>query len=304
VTPPGEQGAIPTGAPGAHARLITALQALRNADGGWPYYRGKLSRLEPTCWALLGAGVPLASTPLTRWAGPDGLLVEPATGHVNYAFNGLAALAAGRQGTPEPLTRGIVNGLLGATGVTVAPVPAIALDATLQGWSWTPGTFTWVEPTAWCMLALKRWPGEASATRRRLDLGERVLRDRACREGGWNFGNSVIYGNALPAHVPPTAIGVLAMQDQRADPIVTAAVGHLERHALTEGSTTALALSALALLAVGRPAYAVVAALVARCAEADLTSNAAVLGMAACALGAAAHGALPAALALSTVAAA
>lgn len=128
------------------------------------------------------------------------------------------------------------------------------------------------------------------------------MRDRACRGGGWNFGNTVVYGNALPAHVPPTAIGVLAMQDQRTDPIVIAAVGHLERHALIEGSTTALALSALALLAVGRPADAVVDALVARSGEADVTSNAAVLGMAACALGAAAHGELPAALALSTVA--
>ena len=29
----------------------------RNADGGWGYYRGRVSRLEPTCWALLALGV-------------------------------------------------------------------------------------------------------------------------------------------------------------------------------------------------------------------------------------------------------
>ena len=286
----------------ARAGLVITLQALRNADGGWPYYRGKLSRLEPTCWALLGADMALATTPLARWAGADALLVEPATGQVNYAFNALAALAAGAQDAAPAMTRGIIGGLLAVKGVVIERTPVIEQDTSLQGWSWTPGTFTWVEPTAWCMLALKRWPGEPGPTQARLRDAARVMRDRACREGGWNFGNSVVYGNALPAHVPPTAIGLLAMQDQRTDPIVTAAVGHLERHALIEGSTTALALSALALLAVGRPADAVVDALVARSAEADVTSNAAVLGMAACALGAAAPGGLPAALALSTVA--
>lgn len=287
----------------ARMGLVTTLQALRNADNGWPYYRGKLSRLEPTYWALLGADMPLATTPLACWAGADGLLVEPATGQANYAFNALAALAAGGQNADASasMTRGIIGALLAVKGVVIAPTPVIEQDTSLQEWSWTPGTFTWVEPTAWCMLALKRWPGAAGPTQARLGDATRVMRDRACREGGWNFGNGVVYGNALPAHVPPTAIGVLAMQDQRTDPIVTAAVGHLERHALIEGSTTALALSALALLAIGRTFDAVVDALGARSAEPDLTSNAAVLGMAACALGAAAHGALPASLALSTV---
>ncbi len=37
-------------------RLIDMRRALlsaANADGGWGYYPGKASRLEPTCWALL-----------------------------------------------------------------------------------------------------------------------------------------------------------------------------------------------------------------------------------------------------------
>jgi hypothetical protein len=291
---------VTNGARAAHTVVVATLQHLRNADGGWPYYRGKQSRLEPTSWALLGTDAALDSTPLSGWATGDGLLVEPATGQVNYAFNALAALAAsaGRT-TLHALTRGIVHGLIGVKGVTIDRSTVIQQDTTLQGWSWTPGTFTWVEPTAWCMLALKRWPGDATATRARLDVAERVLRDRACAGGGWNFGNGIVYGNALPAHVPPTAIGVLAMQDRASDPLVTAAVRHLERHALAEGSMTALALSALALMAIGRPTDRIMSALIARSEAADVTSNAATLGMAACALDAAASAVRPRALTLS-----
>ena len=289
-----------TAARAAQASLVGLLWQLRNADGGWPYLSGRQSRLESTCWALLGTGAGVDTTPLRAWVNQDGLLTEPATGHVNYTFNALAALAAGADGDrPQPITRGIVNGLLAVQGVVIDASPVIQQDTTLQGWSWTPGTFTWVEPTAWALLALKRWPGDPADTRRRVDVAERVLRDRACAGGGWNFGNGVVYGSALPAHVPPTAAGVMALQDRASDSLVIDAVGYLERHARLEGSTTALALSALALMILGRPSGDIVDALVARCAQADRSSNAAVLGMAACALGAAVTGVPPRALALA-----
>ena len=38
------------------AQMRDALVAARNADGGWPYYAGKASRLEPTVFALLALG--------------------------------------------------------------------------------------------------------------------------------------------------------------------------------------------------------------------------------------------------------
>lgn len=285
---------------GAYASLVAVLWQLRNADGGWPYFSGRQSRLESTCWALLGTSEGMDTTPLPRWVNKTGLLIEPATGQVNYAFNAIAALAASAErDTPQAITRGIVSGLLAVQGVVIDASPVIQQDTTLQGWSWTPGTFTWVEPTAWAMLAVKRWPGDPAATRRRVDVAERVLRDRACAGGGWNFGNGVVYGNALPAHVPPTAAGVMALQDHASDALVEAAVGHLERHARVEGSTTALALSTLALMTLRRPCGDVVDALVVKCAQADRSSNAASLGMAACALSAAAAGRPPRALTLA-----
>jgi len=275
----------------ARASLLSRLAQLRNADGGWPYYRGRQSRLEPTCWAMLATGVPVDATPLARWTTGSGLLVEPSTGQVNYAFNGLAALAIGADPRrPPALVPGVVAGLVAAKGVAVEASPVIQLDTSLQGWSWIPETFTWVEPTAWCMLALKRWPGDPASTSARIEEAERVMRDRVCPGGGWNFGNGIVYGHALPAHVPPTAVGVLALQDRTKSPVVTDAIRFLERHALGEGSTTALALTTLAFAALGRPTASVIEALITQCAETDSLGNVAALGMAALALATVAAG--------------
>jgi hypothetical protein len=75
----------------ARAQLVVSLHQHRNADGGWPYYAGRKSRLEPTSWALLATGAAVTSTPLGTWQHAGGFLVEPSTGEVNIAFNALQA---------------------------------------------------------------------------------------------------------------------------------------------------------------------------------------------------------------------
>ncbi len=61
----------------------------------------------------------------------------------------------------------------------------------------------------------------------RIEIGERMLRDRACGAGGWNYGGSNVYGQELFPYVPTTALGLLAMQDHPGDPIVARALAWL-----------------------------------------------------------------------------
>jgi hypothetical protein len=257
------------------ARLRALLDRTRNRDGGWPYYAGRQSRLEATSWVLLALGQELDGLPLERWRSADGLLIEPGIGSVNFAFNAIAALAlaaagAKRRATGQRVVHALVThkGVAGPNNGTV-----IRQDATLQGWSWTDGTFSWVEPTAWCTLATKKVAPEGAAARARVGEAERLLRDRSCTGGGWNVGAAEIYGQQLPAHVPPTAVGVLAMQDRRDDPVVRAAVDFLRREAHLEGSTTALALSWIALTACGVSDPTLVAKLRDRAAIAEELGN-------------------------------
>jgi hypothetical protein len=269
----------------AHAALVETLGQVRNADGGWPYYAGRKSRLEATCWAALGAGARLDTTPVTGWIAADGLLREPSIGQVNYAFNSLCALVLNAQADrPTPLGSRISESLREAIGVEGPPSDLIRLDPTLRGWSWTPGTVSWVEPTCWCLLLMKHWPEGTRPAQVRIRDAEAMLRDRCCPGGGWNYGNGEVLGKALPAHVPTTAVGVLALQDRLSAPHVAEAIRYLERQALTEPSTMALALSALALAAVQRPANGIVAALTGHAEAAVTFGNVAAIGMAAHAL--------------------
>jgi hypothetical protein len=62
-------------------------------------------------------------------------------------------------------------------------------------------------------------------------VGVEMLLDRACVGGGWNSGNSVVYGVPLPPHVEATAIALLALQDEPRGEIVQASVNWLESQA-------------------------------------------------------------------------
>ena len=275
----------------ARALLIASLHQHRNADGGWPYYAGRKSRLEPTAWALLATGSAVTSTPLGTWQHVDGFFVEPATGEVNIAFNALAVLCAnGVAGSSSAMSDKVMEALIESRGVAVAPHPHARQDSSLRAWSWTTGAFSWVEPTAWALLALKRWATPAAAVNARIATGEKVMCDRACPGGGWNYGNAEVYGKALPGHVPPTAIGIMALQDRVSEPVVGDAVAFIERQALLEGSTTALALSQLALSAVGRVPSRLVDALAAHASRTEAFGNIASIAMAAYALGCAQSG--------------
>jgi hypothetical protein len=233
------------------------LLSLRNPDGGWPYYAGKASRLEPTSWALLAlkaAGEPVATDPLAQWPRRDGWLVDRSSDAVNVAFNALAAIVLVALGAPPAVVAPLQAALVAARGQKIAPSTINRQDNSLQGWAWTDGTFSWVEPTAWGIVALKKTSPRAEAARARIDEAERMLVDRVCRDGGWNHGNSNMLGVELPAYVSTSALGLIAMRDRRADEPIARSLRYLRAHRLRERSAMGLGLTRIALGLYGEPA--------------------------------------------------
>ncbi len=249
--------------------LVEFLLRGRNADGGWGYYPHKASRLEPTAWAILAlretAAAADAAAVLRHWPSNDGLLLERAGGEPNFAFHGQALLVMRACGVEHSEgSASLLGGLQRVKGVAVVPSPSIRQDNSLQAWPWVADTFSWVEPTAWCLLSLKKWASKPGAPvdSGRLDEAERLLIDRSCLSGGWNFGNSNVRGQELRPYIPTTAIALLAMQDRLAHPVVERSLNYLETHATSELSGTTLALTLLALRACGRRDNGVRAALI------------------------------------------
>jgi hypothetical protein len=236
----------------------------RNPDGGWGYAPGKASRLEPTCWALLALDN-IEPSVLTKWPDTGGLLRERRDDGFNVAFHALALITlTARKAQHASGNASLAAALERASGMALDVSPINRQDNRLQGWSWIAGTFSWVEPTAWALLSLKKWARAGGTVDvSRTAVGEKLLADRCCVQGGWNYGNSNMLGKELRPYVPTTALGLLALQ-QVSVPAVTRSLERLERFSCAEPSAVALSLAVLGLSAYGRPSTAARALLASR----------------------------------------
>jgi hypothetical protein len=263
------------------------LLTSRNSDGGWGYYPGKSSRLEPTCWALLALREADPGI-LRTWPVDNGLLLERRGGEPNYGFHavGLLTLLA-RNLDHQAGAATLLAGIQRVKGVALPESTINRQDNKLQGWSWFPETFSWVEPTAWALLALKKWRKARGVVLdlTRVDQANALLVDRVCTEGGWNYGNSNMLGQDLRPYVPTTAVALLALIDRPSESAVKRSADYLERDATSEPSGVALSLALMALRAFGRSIELVRAALVEQVPTTLAMNNHLAAALTLCALG-------------------
>ena len=81
-------------------------------------------------------------------------------------------------------------------------------DTSIQGWPWIENTHSWIEPTALSILALKI-AGYTEHTRVR--EGIQMIMDRQLDRGGWNYGNTSVFGKELFPMPASTAIAISAL---------------------------------------------------------------------------------------------
>ena len=211
------------------ASRLDLLRSWQNADGGWGYFPGHTSWLEPTAYALLA----LAHDPeseccargwrlLRSWQLPDGAWRAcAAVGEPHWATSLVVTLHAWAGVSDERFRRG-VRWLAGSTGTETRPLSRLAhwvrpglveYDPALSGWPWRTGSSAWVEPTAHALMALRGAArhGNDGALAGRIGTGERMLLERRCRDGGWNYGNRRVLGADLPSFPETTAMALMAL---------------------------------------------------------------------------------------------
>jgi len=207
---------------------LAILKATQNPDGGWGYFPEKPSWLEPTAYALLAlaeerdAAVDRGWNLLRSWQRPDGAFRPCAAVDDPHWSTSLVVTLACMTGVIDDVFHRGLGWLLSSAGVEGQPFfrlvhwirPSIVeLDPSLPGWPWEVGASSWVEPTAHALMALrcaaKCVPRPDLASR--IVLAERMLLDRRCRDGGWNFGNRRVLGADLPSYPETTALALMAL---------------------------------------------------------------------------------------------
>ncbi|HWE39086.1 MAG TPA: hypothetical protein VG406_21235 [Isosphaeraceae bacterium] len=197
-----------------------ALLELRGGGDSWGYQPGLRPDVEPTALAALalladdpGRHAPAARAAADWLAGrqrPDGALGAGKEGDepgwsTSYAMVLWAAL-----GSHGAHLGRAARWLLGRRG-DVLPRDAVGVighDTTIPGWPWVEGTHSWLEPTAWAVLALG---GAGLLAHPRTRDGVRLIRDRALPAGGWNYGNNRAFGHVLRPQPATTGLALLAL---------------------------------------------------------------------------------------------
>jgi hypothetical protein len=121
----------------------------------------------------------------------------------------------------------------------------VRFDPSKTGWPWVEGTVSWVAPTAMVILAHRAWARESP----RLAKAVQMLLDRACPQGGWNAGNSEVFGVALDPHPDFTAMALLALQGrvELSQPIIMKSLDYLALRLKDSQSLYSLGWATLAL---------------------------------------------------------
>ena len=173
------------------------------SEGVWGYAKGQKAHFEPTSLAILAYSLDSERFAPARDKAVQALLQachadgsfrldgdrEEATWPTSLALFVMAALELKSPQRDKAICR-----LLSV--YVKQPDPAQAgevhdIDMQLLGWPWAEGNFSWVEPTAWACIALRK-AGRGDDPR--VQQGLRLLLDRAFDNGGINYGNRTVLG--------------------------------------------------------------------------------------------------------------
>ena len=174
------------------AQAIQALLGLQNSDGSWPAFTGD----EPDgCWttALAVLSLMAARYEMKRLASGIQWLLDARGREANWFWRWKLSTVDNK----------------------------VKFDPAKFGWSWTPGTTSWVIPTAFALIALQqarqRGYDKTAQLNERVELGSSMLLDRMCPGGGWNSGNGIAFGVPVAPHIDATSIAMLALTGHEAD---------------------------------------------------------------------------------------
>ena len=202
-----------------HSQAIEWLINAQNNDGGWGINRLDNKSGWQTAWALISLAGSSANPEFIKSA-TDWLL--------NFGLKSL------EENETLDTIRKHFN-----------------IDTNLYGWPWQSGEAAWIEPTALSLLALNSVEMDPQH-HERIQEAILYLDDRRCRDGGWNFGNPVMFNKDLPPRTYHTSLSILALSRISPNIILGEDISTLNKLLDDEGRPLGIALGILALKALNQ----------------------------------------------------
>jgi hypothetical protein len=183
------------------------------AEGGFVDRSKGQFRVDATAWGILaleasGVGQDMLAahrTRLIKEQNADGRVCLSPEHCEAYWPTALAILAWATSAQYDDPRHRAVQFLLSTSGVHYprrGDAPWIH-DTNLRGWSWTEHTDPWIAPTAMCVSALR---AAGHKEHPRIQEAYAMMLDRQLPHGGWNAGNTLVFGKEL--HPNPECTGV------------------------------------------------------------------------------------------------
>ncbi len=183
-------------------------------EKGWPVLPGKAPRPDATAWVALTLASwgrqdkhwSKALDLLTGFQLSNGSLPVFASQPEATWPTSLAVMAwSASKRHEEPMQRAL--DYLVKIETRHVDDPAIAHALQLHGWPWIAKTHPWVEPSCLGLLAL----AAAERADPRSDEALRLLMDRQLKSGGWNYGNTKVFGLDLRPQPDPSGLALMTL---------------------------------------------------------------------------------------------
>ena len=187
--------------------INTAIQNILDRslpEGGFGMSANESYRPDATAWAVMAmkscnadqAKTIAACQQLARSQLSDGRVPIIMDHPESYWPTSLALLAWKTMDGFEKEKKMAIKFLLKSTGAhwPKQKDSPLSHDTSVQGWAWIENTHSWVEPTSMSILALKACGYFQDS---RVLEAKRLLMDRQLESGGWNYGNTRVFGAFL-----------------------------------------------------------------------------------------------------------
>lgn len=243
--------------PAAIDLCMEQIAERRLPDGGFSEHLHGLYRPDATAWAAQAlarrekhrAWAEGARAALAAGQQQDGRIALP--GAPDAIWPTAAAVLAWRgDAACDQARERAVAFLLRTTGTHWRPKPQspASHDTSLRGWPWNERTHSFVDPTATALLALDV-SGHGSHERFREAV--QMLLDRQLPRGGWNYGNTLVYGNELLPFADTTGLALAALAGHVPKENIGRSLGYLKAQAATSRTPLSLAWALFGLAAWG-----------------------------------------------------